>query len=131
MPPGRPHGLNEEGVREQLADLMVRGMNAPEIAEVLGKHPDTILTWRKDEEVQTLVARKRRERVNRFVSKIDTELENRLEHPEKLSVAELVKIRQSLMPRAAGSERPDPSAARRAWQREDQQTAQGAPAKNG
>lgn len=126
MPPGRPHGLDEPDAREELSDLMVRGLNGPEIAELMGRHVDTIRVWRKDEGVQELVSKKRRERVNRFVSKIDAELEKRLEHPEKLTITELTKIRQTIQPRAAaGDGKRDPAAARRDWLNQDEETAGG------
>ena len=43
----------------------------------------------------------RRERVNKFVSKIDTELEKRLNKIGDLTVTEILKIRQTVMPKAA------------------------------
>lgn len=123
MPSGRPSALNQDDTREQLALLIARGLSAPEIGEIMGRHEQTIKVWRQDEEVQARVTTLRRERVNRFVSKIDQELEKRLENPGKLTVTELVKIRQTLMPKASESSKPDPEAARARWREQDEQTA--------
>jgi len=123
MPPGRPHGLDQEDTREQLAQLLARNLTAPEIGEILGRHKDTIKVWRHDELVQERVSQIMRERVNRFISVIDGELEKRLEEPGKLTVNELVKIRQAINPKGAERGGPDPEAARRRWREEDQRTA--------
>ena len=126
MPPGRPSGLDQDDTREELAKLLVRGLSGPEIGEIMGRHKDTINVWRHDAAVQEMVAKLRRERVNKFVSQIDSELEKRLENIEDLSVQELLKIRSTVNPKAGETDRgPTAEEARRQWREQDQKTAQG------
>ena len=123
---GRPSGLDQDDTREELAKLLSRGLNNVEVGEILGRGPETIAVWKQDEEVQQRVVALRRERVNKFVSIIDSDLEKRLRHPEKLTVTELLKIRQTIQPKAAELDRGmSPQDIARRWKEQDAATADG------
>jgi len=123
---GRPHGLDQDDTREELALLISRGLNNVEIGEIMGRHPETIGVWKKDAAVQARVVTLRRERVNKFVSQIDNELENRLRKIGDLTVTELLKIRQTVQPKAAESDRGmSPQEIARRWREQDEATASG------
>lgn len=67
--------------------------------EALNVHKDTIITWRKDDEVDAKVHRLNRERVARILRRTDTELERRLEKmAQNMDTDELIKLRKEFRP---------------------------------
>lgn len=99
---GRPHYLEdpEEGParRRQLAELVSRGTKRAEIAEAFDRHPDTISNWIHRPDVQALISQMNRERVNRIVSRVDAELEQRLERIGTMELEDVLKLRKEMVP---------------------------------
>lgn len=104
---GRKSKLDmHDGLIEDIAELVMDGLNNREIAETLGMgtHPDTVKGWKKDPRVQAAMSRIRQEHINRIDSKIVNRLKGMIETPDilaKLDVDTLLKIRKELLPPAA------------------------------
>lgn len=104
----RPSELERRGedFQNQIAELYVAGKTRAEIADALTLDmegaipPDlkTITRWVRDPRIQAKITALTRERSNRFISKIDSILEGRLEHPDKLDTKELLEIRKTIAP---------------------------------
>jgi len=83
---------------EEFVERLASGASQPAIAEAMQVSVRTIREWKKREDVQKLLTKTLRERVNRVRSLTDAELVKRLENAErrgKLSVDQLLKIQSS------------------------------------
>ncbi len=94
----RPNGLHAQGVRDQLAEMLSRGAERPEMAETFNVHPDTITEWKRDGIVQAKVAKLNQERVNKITARIDNEVERRLKDLEDMDIEVILRIRKELIP---------------------------------
>lgn len=95
-------------LRVIVADLFVNGSSNQEIADAINKavpnldrpvNRETIPTYRRHPEVEAIIARKRRERINLITSKIDSKIEAWLNNKKvEHDIETLLKIRKELMP---------------------------------
>lgn len=95
---GRPSPMDKEENREQLAEMYASGAKRQEMADVFGVHPDVVTRWVKQPRIQALITEKIRARSNRILRRIDSELEKRLEHPDKIDTKDMLAIRRELVP---------------------------------
>jgi len=109
-------GLDEPGVPEELAELLAAGASRKACAEHFGKHKDTIRSWAADPRVVELTRKIRQTRVDEIVQKVDAALHARLQHADKLSVRDLIQIRDTFEGESnATGKRDDQSAAEELW----------------
>lgn len=89
-----------EGLRELIAEAYADGRSRQQIADAIGDncHKDTVTEYLKDDEIQAMIDRLSRERINRVTRKIDAALESRLEHVDKIDTETLLKIRKEMLP---------------------------------
>lgn len=96
---GRISRLDDSDFAKSVAELYVRGVSHPEMAEELGCSKDTIRVWIKDPRVQAHARRISIERVNRITRKIDGEMEARVELAGDLDIKDLLSIRKEYLDR--------------------------------
>lgn len=93
-------------LRDFVALKYVEGFSNQAIADAVQRewpalttHKDTIIEWRKDDEVAAKVHRLNRERAARILRVTDTEIMRRLEKMAKdMDTDELLKIRKEFLP---------------------------------
>jgi transposase len=91
--------MDNEGVRKAFAQLYAKGdYDREQLAAEFNVAPDTISRWLHRPDVQALVGQFTQERANRITRRIDSILEGRLEHAEKMDTELLLKIRKELVP---------------------------------
>src|SRR4051812_41036406 len=83
-----------------VAEAYIGGMSRDDMAAEFEVHPDTMTIWCRDPRVQMHAARFAQERVNRILSKVDSEMHARLQHVSKLDIEQLLKIRKEYLDRA-------------------------------
>lgn len=83
---------------EKLAELYIRGVKREVLAREFGVHKDTISNWVHRPDVQAHVQRLNRERINRIVSKVDAELERRLEKVKDMDIEDIIRLRKEMLP---------------------------------
>jgi len=93
-----PSPIDRPGAVELLAQMYVDGLTHVEIAEEFNSTPRSVPNWLKRADVQARAAELGRARVNRVTRKIDSIIEARLEHTDKIDTETLLKIRKELSP---------------------------------
>lgn len=95
---GRPSAMHEEENRKLVAGMHADGAPRAEIAEHFDVHVDTVGSWLQRGDIKALVDRILRDRTARILRKVDTKIEGILQHIEKLSLDDLLKIRKEFLP---------------------------------
>lgn len=93
-------------LRDFVALCYHKGMSNEAIAEAVNKewealetHKDTIIRWRKDDQIQSKIHRLARERITRILRVTDNELMRRLEKmAHEMDTDELLKVRKEFVP---------------------------------
>jgi hypothetical protein len=92
---GRPSRLQDPEFLKLTAECFAAGMSRQAMMEELGvKDRDTITRWRRDPRVKELVKKLIEDRVIQISRRVDSVIEGRLTHADKLSTEELIKIRK-------------------------------------
>lgn len=94
----RPSYMNEEAHRKVVAEMHANGETRAVIAEQYDVHVDTVGSWLRNPEVKALVDKILRDRTTRVLRKVDTRIEGVLQHIEKLTLDDLLKIRKEFLP---------------------------------
>lgn len=94
---GRPHALADAEYAKQVAALFVAGTSRKEMAETLGVGEDTIGRWRRDPRVKAHAMKMVEDRVIAITRRVDSAIEARLAHAEKLSIKDLLDIRKEFL----------------------------------
>lgn len=109
MPPGRQSLMDKHpDLRVIVAEKFVTGCSNQEIADAINAavpnldrpvNRETIPAYRRHPDVEAMIARRRRERINLITSKIDSKIESWLNNAKvNHDIETLLKIRKELMP---------------------------------
>ena len=110
--------LEEEGVREELAELLAAGATLKTCAEHFGNHKDTIRRWKQDAKVIELTRKIRQARVDEIVQKVDGAIHGKLAAADKLPVRDLLEIRKTYQPESnATGKKDNQTAAEELWEK--------------
>lgn len=108
-----------DGLRDRLAELYCDGLSNKELAETLHSEfaeieevpvKNTIINWRKDEQVANKIHAIMRERGARLIRKVDASFDN--VNWDDLTVKERLEIRKAYQPEADrfnADDKPDPA----------------------
>lgn len=97
-PRGRPSPLADPEFAKSVAQAFVDGHSRAEMCEIFDvKDPNTISRWRRDSRVKVHTLPLAEDRVIQISRKIDSTIEARLQHTEKLSIKELLDIRKEFL----------------------------------
>lgn len=107
----RPHTLDMDPERVEIfAKNIAEGVPNKKNAEAMGVSIATVVEWKKREDVQRLVTRMMRERSNRIRAKTDTAILAKLEGDKPLDIYALLKIRAEFSTDDDGDDTPDGTA---------------------
>lgn len=95
---GRPSYLDDPEHAKAVAAAFADGLTREKMCEMFGvSDPYTITRWRKDPRVRAHAMRLIEDRLMRSGARIEKIIEGRLQHPEKLTIKELIALRHELL----------------------------------
>lgn len=90
--------MDHEENRKMVAQMHADGAPRAAIAEEFGVHPDTVGAWLGREDIKALIQKILRDRTTRILRRVDAKIEGVLQHIDKLSLDDLLKIRKEFLP---------------------------------
>jgi transposase len=95
---GRPSRLNDPGFIDLFAALVVSGATNEEIAQQCEISDRSVRNYKKDPRVKAAAIKLTEDRILRITRKVDSEIEQRLQHPNEIPTDELIKLRKEYLP---------------------------------
>lgn len=94
----RPNPLADPEYAQQVAELVAEGSTRKDVAEAFGvKDLDTITRWKRDIRVKSRVEKIIRDRAIEVSTKVDAQIQQRLQNPENLTTKDLLDIRKEFV----------------------------------
>lgn len=94
---GRPHALSDPDYCAAVAALFVAGISRADMAAELEVAPETITRWRKDPRIKAAAIPLIEDRIVQITRRVDSAIEARLQHADKLTIKELIEIRKEFL----------------------------------
>lgn len=94
----RPNPLADPTFAQRVAEAFASGMSRAEMCDIFGvKDPNTITRWRRDPRVKAHALKLIEDRVLQVTRKVDSEIAQRLEETEQMTIQELLSIRKEFL----------------------------------